>query len=359
MKISLLLFLSVFAQVAFCLVPPSDPNIQYFGRWDLSNPKIAEADWPGVYLKVVFEGTGISVALEGQNVFEAMIDGSSSAILGVTDSLKTFSVASGLEPGRHTLILNKRSESQTSSTRFFGLDLPSGTKLLAPPARPQRRIEFIGDSYTVGYGMESPSREPGNLSEDSLLLWTTNTPQSFGALIAKGTGAEYQINAFSGRGLARNINGMEPKKTFGYFYGCTLMSGCNTTGKSPRWDFNSWHPQVIIIGLGINDFQGNAPYADSTAFDMAYTKLLDSLRIKHQGVKFILCATKVWPTEALVPRVQSIVAKEQAKGRQDISYYEYVSENTGLWFHPNLMDHQNIARTLRPLVAKAGGWMSR
>ena len=358
-SLACLLLFAIGVSAAPVLVAPSDTGIVYIGRWDHTDPKAAVGDWPGIYFKAAFQGTGVEARLDGRNVFEAWIDGQKEATLAVSDSAQWFQVAQGLSNDRHVLTLYKRSESQTNATRFLGLRLAEGATMLKAPSRSPRRVEFIGDSYTVGYGMEAPGHEPAGLDEDSLVLFSTNAVQAFGPLVARGFGAEYQLNAFSGRGLVRNLNGMEPQKPYGYFYESTLMSQKNTKGTSPIYDFNSWHPQVVVIGLGINDFQGNAPYADTAKFDAAYHALLTQIRIKHPGVKFILCSTKVWPTEALVPRVQAIAAAEEAKGNHDVTVFTYGSENTGLYFHPSAHDHENIARELRPVLARVAGWLSR
>jgi len=333
---------------------PNHPQIQYGGRW-LVTEKMAQADWPGVYLKVAFEGTGISLQAAGEVVLEALIDGESVGIFTLSEKTSVISLAKNLSSEKHVLTLVKRSESQSTSLRIFKLELSDNGKILNPPTKPQRRIEFIGDSYTVGYGMESAVREPGNYNEDSLLLATTNAYRNFGALIATSLGAEYQINAISGRGLARNINGILPDRTLPVMLQKTLLSD----PASPNWDANQFHPQVIVIGLGINDFQGEGKPVDNVLFDQTYATLLEDLRSKHPGVQFILCATKVWPRDELKDRVKAVVQKEIDQGRADVQYFEYGSENQGLWFHPSTTDHQTIARSLRPIVAKAGRWMSR
>ena len=340
-------------------IPPSDAHLRYEGRWDHSNPQAAVADWPGVYVKIRFQGTGCSVKLQGQNVFTATVDGEIKATFVVGDSAQIFDVAHGLENSTHVLALYKRSESQTSTASFWGFFLDSGAVLLDPPKESGRRIEFIGDSYTLGFGMESSVREADGLDEDSLVLYTTNAYAAFGPVLARSLGADYQLNAFSGKGLVRNINGIDPGKPFGYFYDYTLLSQRNTLGQSSLWNFSSWHPQVIVIGLGINDFQANPPYADSLTFDRVYSSLLDALRARHPGVRFVLCATAVWPTNALIPHIQSIVASQRTTGHLDVTYFEYGAEKTGLWWHPDVHDHAEIARQLRPLVARLGGWMTR
>lgn len=351
-----LLMSPVFGQVQ---IPAKDARLQYFGRWAFSDKGYAEADWPGVYLRFAFQGSGCSIRIQGTQVFEVVIDGEKQKPFATTDSLSWYGIAQGLEDERHTVVLYKRTESQSSGFQVHGVELSKGGKLLEAPARPERRIEFIGDSYTVGYGMESPVREPENLNEDSLLLWTTNAAQNFGAQVARSLGADYQINAFSGRGLVRNINGIVPDRPFGFFYDYTLMAARNTNQSSPKWNFQAWHPQVVVIGLGINDFQGQGIPADTNLFVQTYAQFLDTLRLRHPKVKFVLCATQVWPNDQLLPAIRKLALLEKGRGKEDVFVFEYGGEKTGLWWHPDVRDHQNIARELRPIVARLGGWMSR
>ncbi len=56
-------------------VPADDPNIQYFGRWDFSDPKAPTHSWPGVYVYAVFDGTSIGVVLDDNfNYYNVFID---------------------------------------------------------------------------------------------------------------------------------------------------------------------------------------------------------------------------------------------------------------------------------------------
>lgn len=335
-------------------IPANHPNLAYSGRW-LFKDSSAITDWPGTYIKLQFTGSEIHLTASGKQVIEAFIDGQSVGIWTLSEQKQEITLAKDLSAESHNLTLIKRSEGQQNPLTIHGFRLANNGILANAPTKPQRRIEFIGDSYTVGYGMESLEREPSGVNEDSLRLQTTNAGQNFGALIAKSLGAEYQINAISGRGLVKNINGVLPLQTLPVVYNRTLIS----TESSPLWDFNQWHPQVIVIGLGINDFQGHTPPPDSATFTNAYRSFLSFLRQKHPNVQFILCATKVWPRDELKNLVKSVVEQESALGNTDVTFFEYGSENTGLHWHPSSPDHQNIARSLRNVVAKVGRWMSR
>jgi len=46
-------------------IPADDPNIQYYGRWDFSDPLAPSHSWPGVYIHARFEGSSIGVRMRG------------------------------------------------------------------------------------------------------------------------------------------------------------------------------------------------------------------------------------------------------------------------------------------------------
>lgn len=348
----LLMVLGTMATIANSenLISPDNSSIQYFGRFDFSDKANVAFDWPGVYIRTAFQGTSCKAVLKGVNCFDAFIDEKLVATIKTGPESATYELVNNLTDKTHQLLLVKRSESSTPSF-FQGLILDSGKSLVKPPAAPTRKIEFIGDSYTAGFSNESTSRECPAEKTDSLILTSTNTYKAFGPLCAQAFNAQYQINAISGKGLVRNYNGIDKGKELPLLYEKALLSL-----NEKQWDFNRWKADVVVIGIGINDFQADPPYADSSKFDSEYVKLLSKLRKAYPGVKFILCATKVWPTNALIPRVKSIVENQKAQGHKDIWYYEYQTENGALYGHPNINDHQIIAKGLIPIIAQATGW---
>src|SRR5690606_16277784 len=106
---------------------------------------------------------------------------------------------------------------QSNTGRFLGFYTPAKNHALAGPKR-KRSIEFIGDSFTVGYGNTSPSQECSNEE----VYATTNSQLAFGPLVAKHFNADYQINASSGFGIVRNYNGSSPDKNLIGLYPFTL-----------------------------------------------------------------------------------------------------------------------------------------
>src|SRR5205823_4664480 len=90
-------------------VSPDDRNLQYTGRVDVSNPRAPVITWPATQVAGNFTGTSLAVTLDdekGQNYFNVFLDGEGSAplILQADKGSKTYVLASGLAPGRHSFL---------------------------------------------------------------------------------------------------------------------------------------------------------------------------------------------------------------------------------------------------------------
>jgi len=112
--------------------------------------------WPGSYFETSFAGRSAFFKLgQGNAILHVLVDGRL-VRTRVKPAPGSYRVG-GLKAGEHRLRLEVASESQAQPTvfgGFYGAGAKSRrTKRLA------RQIEFIGDSYTVGYGNASAKRE--------------------------------------------------------------------------------------------------------------------------------------------------------------------------------------------------------
>ncbi len=357
-KMRYVILLPIIYTMAYSQTPikPDDPNIQYFGRVDRSSSGRIAFDWPGVSLRAAFEGTSCRAVLQGRCCFDVIVDGVQTTTLRASGEKAAYTLAQGLTDRVHKLTMAKRCETTQEPVVFWGFTLDAGKKLAASPEPPSRKIEFIGDSYTAGYADEYPGVECAFEKADSIICNATNTNKAFGPVTARAFGAQYHVVAISGKGLIRNYNGADPGKELPAFYDKTLISPVTNRKNVAPWDFSKWKADLAVIAIGINDFQADPPYADSAKFDATYERFISRLRTQYPGVRIICCATKVWPTDALIPHVKGIVGRQQAAGRGDVYYFEFASGNSALHGHPSTHDHQSIADSLIPLVAQATGW---
>jgi lysophospholipase L1-like esterase len=202
--------------------------------------------------------------------------------------------------------IDKLTESQSGSARFLGFFVGAGAKAL-PEAVRGRRIEFIGDSHTVGYGVRGASRDCTQEQVHDL----TDTSLAFGPVLARRLDADYRIVAFSGRGVVRNYSGLAPGEPLPALYD-RLIPG-EATPKVEAAD--PWAPQLIVVGLGTNDFStpvkpGEA-WADEAALHAAYrdgyVAFLSSLARRQPQARFLLIAGDLFAAD-----VAEVVARINA-----------------------------------------------
>ncbi len=305
--------------------------------------------WPGVYFEGRFRGTSVGLAInDAVNDYDVQIDGGTPTTL-VTPGDTTRWIT-GLSRGDHTVRLVKRTESPWNLAQFGGLVPGPGGRILAAPAARHRQIEFIGDSWTAGYGDMSTSRD---CSGAGVLTRNSNADQAFGARTAKALNADYQINAWSGIGMVRNYNGSSPGIDYRTYYDRALQAVDDSVWKRPA----SWHPQVVVIGLGINDFSTplnpGEKWADEPAltadYVAAYQGFLDKLRKRYgPGTRFVLTYPDLsYRTTALADSVQRIVSSRH--DRVSALYYDNAAlglDLLGCDWHPSLHDHAILAGTL-------------
>lgn len=302
--------------------------------------------WPAVYFAARFQGDEVTFAFDDSyNNFNVFVDGRNVAVLK-KPTTNSFSFRE-LGPGEHTVRVEKRSETQYAVGAFKGFFVPEKENALPAPAA-TRAIEFIGDSLTVGYGNTSASTHctPEELFE------ATDTQQGFGPLVAKNFGATYQVNAFSGLGMVRNFDGREhPKYRLPMLYPRALFD-------DPTPDDSPWEPQLIVIGIGGNDFsspvRADEPWQteeDLVAdYEKTYVAFIKELRAKNPRALLLMTWTSDRGAE-YPSSVQRVLKKLRADGIKRVDEMVYPKlERTGCDSQPNVHDDALIAGLLEAYI---------
>jgi hypothetical protein len=266
-------------------------------------------DWAGSRICLRFSGGGLQLRLNGGgNFFTVLLDGVAVSTLYADEDQLLHTVAHGLPDvaAGHTLVLTKRTEPigdafllhRDSSARaavFRGVVLDPGATLLPPPLDPstqlplwpaRRRLLFVGDGHTTGFGNEAPSGrrvpDPGN----------SNAGASYACVCAEALGADAQLVAWSGKGVTHNagdftaIDGRSAQ-AMPFYLDRTLGSA-----SEPAWEYRSWVPDAVVVLLGHSDFATPVrPFVG--VFCAAYDSLLRKLR--HQYPDALLCACSIEP----------------------------------------------------------------
>ena len=336
---------------AATIIPRDSSSLEFYGRWLIEKDQ-ARTSAPGASVQFSFEGTSIYAELEGESYWTVEIDGKEYPSI-LTGSRQKYDLEENLPIEKHQVTLSKKSETPTTEVILYSLSTNKEGSFAKPRRRPDRRIEFIGDSFTVGYGNEAKNSTDGDVFEK------TNATKSFAYLLGQSLRADIQINAFSGRGLVQNYANHTPEWSALKLYEYTIPGIAEKQPNTPLWDYSKWHPHVIVIFLGINDFQGDFDHTKPSTFDSVYTAFLDKLRSKHPGVRFLLLSTKVWHSDDITSRVESIVKSQKEKGHTYVEHHLMISENTALDGHPSENAHQNMANQIRPIIARLGKWLQR
>lgn len=253
--------------------------------------------WPGIYFEGRFKGPSVEVVVDtGAEHLAVSIDGVRKAELTKAGELHL--LLDRLGSGEHVVRLDKLTESQTGSARFEGFFVGPQDAALPAQARP-RRIEFIGDSHTVGYGVRSTSRDCTEQQVHDL----TDTSLAFGPILAGRLDADYRIEAFSGRGVVRNYNGTAAGEPLPVLFP-RLIPG----QAEPRLAADDqWKPDVVVIGLGTNDFStplhpGEA-WADEAAlrkdYRDSYVAFVQGLKANRPGARFFLIAGDTFDADVM------------------------------------------------------------
>jgi hypothetical protein len=333
-------------------VPADHPYIQYFGRWDFTDPAAPTHSWPGVYLSAVFEGTSIGVRLaDATCYYNVFIDGELKTILhGDATTAKTYTVATGLAQGVHTLLFTKRNETTGAKFPFLGLALDDGMPLWPPPARPVRKIEFVGDSFTSASGNEYWAEDkPAN---DAPI---TNVYEGFGPIVARHYGAQVHLTSRAGYGLVMSWDGNTAQNMPDCFDWAHVFT------PQPKWDFSRFVPNLVVIGLGLNDYnafggwQGPVAPENTALYIRRYHDFLSVLRDVYPGVHMLCVAAHAeWMQQA----IQQVVDEERSAGHADVHNTFYPKYDSGYVYggHPTVATHHKIADALIAAIDTMNVW---
>lgn len=303
--------------------------------------------WPAFTAQARFDGTAVELRLEDhQNRLRLRIDDGGSLDMVLSKPGDTHLRISGLSDGAHSIALQVLSEA-SSDSRFGGFFLPDGGRALAAPAPKSRQILFIGDSDTVGYASTAQSRE---CSLEQVFL-ATDTSQSFPALLAQSLDAEETLIARSGIGLLRNYGGADPGRAMADLYHFALPERPDVPLSPPQ------PPDVIVIGLGSNDFatplQAGEAFANKEMLAIAFSaKLIELLKEIHLKTPLAALLLLIFPKEdPAITLAYDAASKElRALGASVEVVALPPMDRQACHWHPSPADHHRIATVLRPVV---------
>jgi len=331
--------------------PASDSRIEYTGR-TLTEGSDVSYDWSGVYFRVRFNGPSLAMKCsDTKNCwFNLWVDKEMTPkadkvfMVGAKDTLIV--LAEGLGKGEHEVILQKRTEGEQG--RFTVHSFLTEGDVLQAAGRKERHIEFIGDSYTCGYGTESGDKD------DPFLAVTENCNLTYAAITARYFNADFNLVSHSGQGIARNYDDFRPGYNMPDRYSQTFDESVESTW-SP--DMAPHRPDVVVIYLCTNDFS-TARQPHETIFAGRYIELLKKIKANYGEEIPILCmASNVTPYSFDYIRNACMMS-----GLKNVSYMGLTrdvhnsEDELGASWHPNYKGHIKVASCMIPYISTLTGW---
>ncbi len=322
--------------------PPIIEDLHFYGRWDAMHA----AGWPGATIVARFSGTELRATFResGDDWLEITVDGARGTPLHLANGMQTSTLVTGLAAGEHDIEIVKRTESFVGTTRFDGF---VGATLV-PTARATKLVEFIGDSITAGYG--ALGQNPCGFSNA-----TEAESRAWGGLAAHDLGAAHLAIAYSGIGMYRNCCGGTSTPnldTMPVKYGRLFADQPGST-----WDYAAV-PDVVVIGLGTNDFNGGDP---GTGYEDAYQRFItDVIRVHAPGAPILLATSSMMSGSGrtqMRARLDAIAAHFADPTITVIDIAEQqLADGIGCDYHPSEATQRKMATQVVPAIRAAAGW---
>lgn len=349
--LTLFLLLSCLSLTA-ATIPGSDSKVTYMGR-TLVEGSAVSFDWSGTTLRIKFSGTSLKMfcTQDGADWFNVWIDrtpvAKEDSKFKTEAGEQTVTLCSGLKKGVHTVTVQKRTEGEQGCITVTGFET-DGT-FLSPDEPNLRHIEFIGDSYTCGYGTESAGREDPFRPEEE------NCNLTYAAIIGRYFDADITLVSHSGRGIIRNYGDYDPSDTMTKKYSQVF----DQHRQDIEWDASEceFTPDIVVIYLGTNDFStGKQPSIESWCSN--YRTLIGEVRRNYGEFVPILCvASKASP---MMHQYVQTAAETCGYGNVHWTSIQQDAHNDvsdlGASWHPNYAGHRKVASCMIPYIATLTGW---
>lgn len=330
-------------------------------------------DFPGVTATVTTSGSTYFEAVFASTCtdptrLESSVDGKppldtharGSFWLYATDAMPhSIMLGSGLDPAlQHTLQIRQAVEARwagcgpNASVELAGV-FTDGTPS-ASPALPARRIEWVGDSISAGFGAAPDRSHPSTPCPSASACEDPSHTAALGG-VCLSLNATCAIVAVSGTTVIPTNASIEiAKPPLPLLYPRAL-----TYDSSDAWNFSSWIPDAVVVNIGTND-------AALPNFNVDYVPVLTAFLVNLSSQAGWYGGAVSRPPRALLycgPMVhtycgpmQSAVAGAVAAGA-DAAFLGLINATLdGCDGHPGPEGNAMMAKALSPLIQAAMGW---
>lgn len=369
-------FLATTSTSQSVFLPVSNPAVVVSGRYAVNADGSYGFDWPGVSFFFNVAGTSTVRAIVNGTQITRMATSVSYPALGLEFAVSSTWIGPGFSPDNSYLVAAALDPNRNYTIRFthdlsagqiatwysgvpmllYGFELDAGAMVLPAGPTLSRRLEYVGDSITVGAGAEGAP--PGQCPYSSFLEHNTGTWDRF---ICANFSANCSVVAWSGKGLYANANGQG--ELMPEYFRQTLGAGNYTTD----WDFKRFTPEAVIINLGTNDF--GSPNRHAPGFAQNFTNyaiaFMSNLTTIYYGaanggpglnLPIFLAQGTMNNGDELYGCLASAIAYHNSHGGN--AHYLDMRNLTqdGCGGHPGPIGHRQMADAAIPQIAAVLGW---
>ena len=336
--------------------PAHYPRFIYEGRTFEDNSGFRALSGPGSSLKFRFKGNACKVWMatvspEGwYNYISFVVDGKHYQRIPIEHiELSPVNIPIESDTELHDVEIYKETESSCGYILISTVDI-DGEGVAELPFGNKSKLEFIGNSITAGMSADPVFTNCG----EGPWFSHSNAYDAFGPIVARRLNCTYMLSAVSGMGMYRNWNSDSPVMKDVYS-SVELIAD----PKSPRLNYDEYHPDIIAICVGANDLSdgdGNTPRMpfDSTKFMESYISFVKNLHDHHPQAKYLLMNGPVnspEKDEMFKACLTSLKPKLESAFKVNVGLHFFPLMNPeGCDGHPDLAQQKEMALGLEPVL---------
>lgn len=303
--------------------------------------------------------TGSELANKFSTVTGAAFTGTSTLVarFALSDGTAEYELYDSQEINEVTLRIVKMSEAQYGSFYIDSIetDDPCGAK---PTEEPKKRIEFIGDSITCGFGIE------GRNDIDPFCTRLENPMKAYACQTAFRLNADYRLISWSGIGITsfwippevdEPLRDVLMPDLYPYI---DKTAAANWSAAIKTYD-GSYDPDLIVLHIGTNDASYTRMIPDrTTGFSHAYEKFLKTVHKINPRSK-ILCIYGIMEQTLQSSISQAVMNYSVDTGDHDTVRYLALdkmqeSDNLGSCGHPGIVSQRKLADSVADAITSLG-----
>ncbi len=354
MKNLLLLILAMSAlcscssDVATTSVGADDARIVYIGRVSHTKPDTGRFTYPGTQIWARFVGKSIAMNVKPESGFYvADVDGQVQKIQVKEEGRVV--IADSLSEGQHVLKLMYIIEGYEVKPEFYGLEIEG--QIIDFGQLPERKMMFIGNSITCGYGVEGTA-------EDHFEYATENHYDTYASITARALEAQHHAIARSGIGIYRNYGDVREgsKGSMPAMFDQTLFMD-----STEIWDHSSYVPDVLCLNLGTNDT--SLDNYDVELLSSAYASFFARLRGYYPAAHIVLLTGSMMQGQALndvKTALDDVCNKARLQGDTLVHRLDFTPQDGTLGYgsdwHPSRATQQQMADELTAFIKQTMSW---